>query len=368
MAISNSAFDGELTTTIAAWMNKELADLITGNNPAFLKMRERGNFKRGGHGTSYVESFYFPTLTGPQVEDIDNPYDEPEAQQTDGLTSFSFTRCEKEIDISVPLYSIEAQGPETEKYDVVQTATEINMAKFEENLNANFWAIPEGSTSGGSRTRLASIRTLINGGNASTTGAAVPPSLSTQDGLRAVVSATGATAVYTVGGINRAAAGASYICPNIYLSSDTLDMEILSIPYSQATRGADSPDLILVSPRLFDSITGFSTTGGASGGQFFGESKLAKLGYQAIRFRGADIVADHNVPTAGFLSTTTTALAYQAFYLNTKYMKMRYMSMKPEVRMVNDARPIKRWRARWSGQFTVRNPGRVQSVHANITP
>lgn len=350
-------------------MSKEFADCITGNNPAFLKMRERGNFKRGGHGTSYVESFYFPTLTGPQVEDIDNPYDEPEAQQTDGMTSFSFTRCEKEIDISVPLYTLEAQGPDTEKYEAVQTVTEINMAKFEENLNANFWAIPEGTYSAGSRKRLASIRTLINGGNATTTGGAVPASLTEQDGLRALVSASGATAVYTIGGINRAAVGASYICPNIRLTSETIDIEVLSHPYSAATRGADHPDLILVAPVLFDSIMGFSTFTGSNGGQMFGPSKLADIGYDAIRFRGADIVADHNVPTAGFLSTTTTALGYQAFYLNTKYIRMRYQSMKPEVRQVTGgAAPIKRWRARFTGQLTVRNPGRVQSIAANLVP
>lgn len=369
LAISNPNFDGEATFTIQSWLSKEFADLITGNNPVFMKMREEGQVKKGGAGTKYLEPFMYPTTTGPQVEDIDNPYDEVEAQMTTGFSSLEYVRCEKEIDISVPLYMLEAQGPDTEKMDIVQGVTEKNMIVFQENLNANFWGIPEGTLSAGARTRLASIRTFINGGNASTTdGSATPAALTEQTGLRAVVSATGATAVYTVGNVNRATAGAAYHTPSVFLTSDTMGIKVLSKPYSQATVGVDRPNLIVCHPNTFDSILGFATFAGASGGQFFeGESRMADLGFQAIKFRGADIVADHNCPTAGFLSTTTTALNYQIFYINTKYLRLRYSSMKPDVRMVYDARPIKRWRARWTGQLTARNLGRRHALHANIT-
>lgn len=367
IALSNASFDGEATFTIQAWLSKQFADLISGNNPAFMRMREAGQVKKGGHGTAYLEPIMFPSATGPQVEDIDNPYDEVEAQMTTGFSSLSFTRCEKEIDISVPIYMLEAQGDDTEKMDIVQGVTEANMIKFQENLNANFWTIPENTSSAGARTRLASLRTFINAGNASTTGALTPASLGTQDGLRAVVSASGATAVYTVGGVPRNAANASYHCSNVYIANETLTLQVLSEPYSQASRGNDTPDLILVHPATFDKIMYFSTVGGSSGGQFFTESRMAKLGYNAIAFRGADIVADHNVPTTGYISTTTTALGYHMYYLNTKYLMLRYQSMKPEVRLVQDPRPIKRWRARWTGQMTARDLGRVQALHANIT-
>ena len=368
MALSNPNFDGELSMTIAAWMAANFADMISGNNPAFMKMRAKGSFKKGGQGTKYAYPIMFPTLTGPQVEDISNPYDDVVAGMSDNRTMLEYIRCEKEIDISVPLYNMENQGSDTQKISLVESETKIAMAKFDENLNANFWAAPEGAQTVGTRTRLGSIRQFINAATAtSTDGGCTPSALPSQVGALGIVGATGTTAQYVVGGVNRNAAGAAYLNSNVFVTSDTLTIQILSKPYSATIRSKDHCDLILMHPDSFDKLMNLATLGGANGGKFFSESAMANLGYDAIRFRGADIVADQNVPTAGFKTATATALNYQIFYLNTEYLELKYTSMDPAIRQVPEARPIKRWRGRWTGQFCASNPGRLQALHANIT-
>ena len=362
-------FDSRLVTTINRWVNNNLADMITGNNPLFFRLREQGNIvKGGGHGGAFVEPLMTPNTTSPGVIGVSNPYAALTFADITNQGGSSWTVAEKLIPISVQQYEMNAQGSETAKVNLVESVMKIQMAQFNENLAADLFAAEQTTGAQGSRTSLASIRAILNAGTAATTDAgAIPSALTEQLGNRAVSGAASTNPNLTVGGINRAAAGNAYFCTPIINSADTLSIQTLSNVISLATRGADSPDLIVLPRGLYDKLMGLLSVGGGNGGQMFTNSKLADAGFQAIKFRNADVIFDDRCPTVTYLNNSAAAYANSVFALNTNYIKLRAVSMKPEIKEYPDPRPIHIWTGYWNGQITVSNLGRVHARHVNMS-
>jgi len=107
--------------------------------------------------------------------------------------------------------------------------------------------------------------------------------------------------------------------------------------------------------------------GGSNGGQLQNDSKLADIGFDALRFRGADIITDDYAPTAGFVSATSTARNYRIYAINTDHLELRMREKKPNWRQYPDPRPITRFVGTVMLQFVSDNLGRVHAVHGNIT-
>ena len=372
MALSNAQFDSRLAVTIPAWVSNNLADLITGNNPLWFRLREKGNVRKGGgHGGQFVETLMFPDLTGPQVLSITNAAAAFAAltfADTTNMTGAAYTVAEKLLPIAIQEYDLIAQGSDTEKISLIESVMKMSIAKFNEQLNADIWAAPETVGAQGTRGSLLSLQVLLNGGGALTTDLANPPAIPGQFGSTAVVSTTGANPNFVVGGINRNAAGAAYWCTPTIIAPQLVSITVLSNMISLASRGSDSPDLMIHHRDQYDKIMGLLVNGGTGGGQIYSQSKLADAGFNAVRFRGCDIVFDDRVPKTGFLNNSATALGYNAFAINTDYLHLRAVSMKPDIKEFPDPRALRIWSGYWSGQLTSGNAGRVHCRHANILP
>lgn len=371
MPLSNPSFDNRLTTTIALWVQNNLNDVFSSHIPFLYRLKEKGNMKfGGGHGGRFVEPLMFPKSGNPAPVGIANAtaaYTNLTFVETTNITSASYEVAEILLPISIQEYDLDAQGSETQKVDLMQSVMDSNMTGLTEYLNRLLWENEDVVGSVGSRASLLSIKSLINGGGATTTGGAIPAALPEQTGARGVVSTAGAVAQFTVGNINRNATEAAYWASPIFNTAQALSIQTLSALVTRATRGKDTPDLIILPLQLYDKLMGLLTNGGNSGGQMYGQSKMVEAGFEAIRFRNCDVIFDDGVPITSYTSGSTTALGMNVFCLNTKYIKLRAKSMKPTIKETPDSRAIRTWTARWLGQITSGNTGRVHSRHVNMS-
>lgn len=369
MALSNTNFDGTLATTAPGWIADTFEDMISSNNPFFAMLLEDGEGQVDELGQKAVHPFMFPSTTGPQTAGVVSGYDAVTKANTGGLTAAEYAWAEYYNVLAIEQLDIDKNSGKAQKVNLVKGVLKKGLLDFHEKLNADLWAYPENTNSAGARSQLCSIQTLINGGTSATTaGSATPLPRTLQTLARAVVVATGTSAVTTVGGVPRAAAGAAYWCPNVINTADSFSVNVLSAGNTAASRRKDKPNLIVVTNAVYDRIATLASVGGSSGGRIYSDSKLANLGFNAFRFGDADIITDDMIPEACFASGTATAKGHNIFWINMKYLSLQYKSLKPEVTPLTDDRPIKSWGVRWVGQVTSGNLGRVHTRHVNVTP
>jgi hypothetical protein len=127
-------------------------------------------------------------------------------------------------------------------------------------------------------------------------------------GLLAACSATPTTGTY--GGINRANAEGifwrnKFADTGADPSSSTIQGVMNTMWYS-LVRGTDKPDLVLVDSNVMGAFEASLTAN-----QRFTDGKAAKLGFDSLKFKTADVVMDGNCTTKG------------AFFLNTSYLHLR---------------------------------------------
>jgi hypothetical protein len=352
-------------------LDNNFEDLILANIPVFMMLRMNANMQAGGYGTSMVEPIMFPDASGggPQPQGVTDPYAEITQSAMTGESAANYILSEYLIPVSVPNYQLKQQGSMTTKVDLIEGTFQNAVARFTSKLAVDLWADPITAASIGSRSSLMSLLALYNAGTAATTGGGTPDALAEQVGNRGVCNASTETLQTTIGGIQRAAAGAAYWCTPIIRTADTFTMQILSNIYSRATRNKDTPDYGVTTGPLFDKIQSLATLGGGNGGRFFSESKLADLGYDAVRWRNMEIVFDDYVPTTCYLNGAATQYGQNFLAINTKKMKLRQTASKPTFRRVDDPRPLMVWTGEWYGQITCKNPGRAGNArHVNLTP
>lgn len=367
MALTNANFDGILSAVVGLWIGDKFADAITGHNEFFAFLKEQERVTTEGLGTKIVRAFRFPGTSGPAAAGVSDSYADLTHAAMQGLTGAEYTPAQYAMPVSVEEYDLEKQGSKTKKMNWVQAVIDQGFDIFNETLNADLWGAESGTSSAGARTKLASIRTLLNAGKGTTSSAGTPAALTEQIGNRAVSNADTVDAMTLVGGIQRNATNAAYWCTPVILSADTLNIQVLSSIYSKGVRGKNKPKLIVVHRNSFDKLMSLASLGGANGGQMFSQSKMADMGFEALRFRNAEIITDDGVPTASYLNNASTAYGYNIFMINTDFLELVTSSMKPKVKEVVDRRALKTWTVTWYGQLAASNLGRVHVRHANIT-
>lgn len=336
-----------------------------------MMLRMNSGMKSSGFGTSMVEPIQFPDASGggPQPQGVTDPYAAVTQSAMTGQSAANYILSEYLIPVSVPMYDLKQQGSETTKVDLIQGVFENAIARFTSKLAVDLWADPITAASIGSRSSLMSLLALYNAGTAATTGGGTPDAVAEQIGNRGVCNAASETLQTTIGGIQRAATGAAYWCTPIINAADTFTMQVLSSIYSRATRNKDVPDFGVTTSAIYDKIQALATTQGGNGGRFFSSSKLADLGYDAVRWRNMEIVFDDYTPLISYLNGSATAYNDNFLAINTKKLKLRQTASKPTFRRVDDPRPLMVWTGSWYGQITCKNPGRAGNCrHVNLTP
>jgi hypothetical protein len=377
MALTNAdaTRNGFSSAVRDAWLSANHMPLFTQHSPILKMFQQMGRIKPAGYGVVMREPLMVPVTTGPQLEGVTNAYADRAPQPMTGYTTAEYPLSEYIIDVSWQDYDDKRAGGDVEMVRW-QEAHFINAEKRSFNkILADFWAIEESPKSAGARDQIASIRTFINGGQTTGTtltsdGGAQPPALSEQSEL-AFVSASSASAITLVGGIERNAAGAAYWCPPIHLGgangSVAFSMLYLNDLYQLAYQGDEHPNLIIMPPALFSKLQNLMTVAGANGGQIYTGSKLGEAGFDAIRWRGCEIVTDRRCPTAGFNSGSSTAKLNNVFCLNMNHLTMRMDGKKPKFKDVPTNKPIQEHVGQWFMALTADHLGNVHSRGINYT-
>jgi hypothetical protein len=325
------------------WVNTKFANLFTSHKPLWYRLRANQNIVTGGLGIKALEPMIYPTTTGPALEGVTDPYTEMTPSATTGATNAEYTWCEKRLSVTIEELIMDQQGSDTMKINYLNDFVKnVSMKKFLEGLNSDLWrAETAAGSNGSSRQYLGSVRTYFNRG-LGTDGGAIPSALAEQTG------AAVGTGLTLVGNIDRATNGNAYHSTPIFhttVAAGAITLLKLNNVISLAVCDPDSPDLLVTTRGNFDEIMALIQQY-----QRYDSSALADAGFDAIRYRSCDVVFDQACPSANL------------FALNTNYIKLRCNSMQPVFTEKPDPhRTIFNWNARWVGQITSGNLGRVHA-------
>jgi hypothetical protein len=340
MAI-NASFTELSTTTLNLWGSKDFADAFSGHNPLWFRLREQGNIQTGGLGPQILEPLMYPSLAAPTPAGVSSGYTQITPTPTEGWGPATYSWAEKIMDVSVETLTLDYQGSETRKISYLDALKERSMIAFMEGLNSDLWRAPSGVGVGGNtRQYLGSVRAYFNRGGGSTP-ATTPAPLTEQVGAAVDSSIT------TVGGIDRSTLEGAYFCTPINSTSTaTPDLGDWQAMVSLATRNNDVPDLAITTRaeynRLAETLMNL---------QRYKPGSLSDAGFRnTLNFDGMDVYFDDNCP------------ANNAFFINSKYLKLRCDTMKPKFTYRHDPdRVIERWLMRLVCQLTSGHLGRVHS-------
>lgn len=344
------------TTTLNKWVAKNFADAFTGNNPFWYMLRKNSNIVTGGLGIKALEPTEYASPNGPQLEGVTDPYAEMTPSETDGWTNAEYAWCEKRLPVSIPELILDQQGSDTQKINYLDTVKDISIKKFMEGLNLDLWAA-EGAvgSAGNSRQRLGSIRTYLNRGGTSTGNqntTFVWTEQTYNGGTQPGGIAVGTTPITNVGGIERNSANGAFWCTPVLnpTVNTTMSLSGMNQAYNKTVRGDDHCDLIIMNSSGYGDFMSI-----LQGFQRYTKGGLADAGFDSFTFRGADVVMDDHCP------------ANTVLFVNTKYFKLRALSMAPKFELKPDPnRTITNWNARWVGQITSGHLGRVHCRAANL--
>ena len=306
----NTNYDTVLTTTLEQ-RSTTVQDNVTNNNAVYYKMAERGNIRpfTGGHKIieplSYAENTNAGWYSGADILTTG---------ATDELTAPEFTIKQLAVPVVITgLDEIKNSGS-AGVIDLVVSKVRVAEATMENRLDLGMYA--DGTGSGGKE--LTGL------------GAAVP-----------------ITVTNTYGNINRA------LAVNAWWKSRVTDtnaapaaatiLGLVNTEMYALTRGRDMPDLVAMDDVTYGVFEGVLQT-------FlrFTTSKMAELGFQAVRYKNAEVVLTTGIGGAGTAATT--------FFLNTKYIHLRPFSGRNIAPIDGGQRPFNQdVRAKtlaWAGNLT----------------
>jgi len=363
---------GFSTAVRDAWLSRNYMSLFTQRSPLWRMMAMSGRIQPSGYGVQMREPLMVPVDTGPQLQGQSNAYATIDAQPMTGFTQAEWLLSEYAINVSWQDYDMKRAGGKVEMVNWIQAIHENALERSDNKLMNDLWAAPEGPLTIGGRTQIMSLRTALNGGTTSTSGANILPVQASQ--IQApVVSATGATAQTTVGNIPRTATGAAYWCTplingSIYSPGATpLTVQILNDTMEEAIQENKSPKLCICPSGLFSKLQNLLTIGGSNGGLVFHEADTARFGFHHLYFRGMRIVVDRRCPTAGFISGTATAVNNHMFCINTDYLTLRMDGNRPKFKTVVEPKLIEEELGSMYLALTSRHLGNVHCVNYNLT-
>jgi hypothetical protein len=290
----NANYDSILTTTIES-RSRTIQDNVTNNNALYLKLSQRGNIRPFTGGRVIIEPLSYAENTNAGWYSGADIF-------TTGLTEeltapeFPFKQLVAPIVITGS-DEIKNSGP-AGLIDLLESKVKVAESTLENKLDLGMYADGTGSD-GKELTGLA---------------AAVP-----------------VTVTNTYGNINRALAASAYwksrvTDTNAAPAAATILAKV-NTEYYALTRNNDHPDLILM-----DDVTFGVFEGVLQGQQRWTQSKLADLGFDALKYKGADVVLTTGLGGNGPAATT--------FFLNTKYLHLRPFSGRNMVPLGDQHRPF----------------------------
>ncbi len=312
MAVPNLS---EIASTTIDHRSGEVADNIQKNNPALAYMEKNGNIKTADGGDTLVEELSFAENGNAAWY---SGMDALPVQQIDTVSAAQYNW--KQLAAAVVISGLDKRKNRGEEkiIDLLDARMEVAEGTLRNFVEEGIFS--DGTTYGGK----------------------------TITGFDAMIPTTPTTGTY--GGISRD----SYSFWQSQLQSDsgapssTTIQGRMNTLYAKCVRGADHPDLIILSQSYWAAFLASLQTL-----QRFVDTKKADLGFASQAYLGADVVLGGGI---GGFATDTLGTGY---FLNTKYMalkvhpEMRFNSLDPEKRfsMHQDAMVVL---IGWMGNLTCR--------------
>lgn len=265
----------ELVATNIRNRKKEFADNVTNNNPLLYRMEEKGNIVANGGGTSIVCEIMFAENATAGF------YSGSEILSTDYNDTLSAAEYDwKQASVQITANGLETRvinkGPE-KMIDLLNSRIDVGMASLKNTISASLYSDGTGS----SGKEIGGLQLLV--ADDPTTG--------------------------TVGGIN----SATYDFWRNKIDNTTMStanvQTRLNLMWLNLTRNNDKPDLIVGDSEAYQFYE-------ASLQQYqrFADSDMAAAGFNALKYKSADVVYDD----------TSDAAGDNRFYmLNTDYLKFQ---------------------------------------------
>ena len=378
MALNTTVINatGFMSAVIDLWLDHKHESLWLQRSPFYAMLAERGRIKGSGYGTMMREPVRVPTVTGPQLTGVTNPWTAVAFQPMTGFTWAQWPLSEYIIPVAWENYQAKQAGGATEMVNwieaILDQGHDIAMNKMMDDL----WVGPENANAVGIRSQIMSLPMALNGGGStSTDGGASPKAQASQVGQTPYTLTSGSTAVTTVGGLPRAATGAAYWStplvngmPYGNTGSTPTTTRVLNASYKQALQdGNQHPNLIIAPDQIEDSLQGLAQFAGTNGGTQFKPGGTLDLGYDYLQFRRARMIFDRRCPTAAFLSGGSTSVGNIVYFIDVDKFRFLMDGRKPTFKEVVDATPTKKQFGEWNVALTAKHLGNTHCVTMNLT-
>lgn len=355
------------TSTIESWFSRNMAVAIA-QRMAFLYLILRRQKGKGGsiedHGYKINMPFRHPTAQQPRAVAVqDGNTDIPAPVPIGGLTAYQWEPMLLMGNMGIPKYDDRAQGKETTRIKYYEFAMAQTLDAHVERLHQELFSPASTAGSNGTKERLTSVLTMINGGNNGAANANAGQGLPPTRPRQALAPIGGASDLVIIGGVNRNQPNGAYSCPIIYnpTTADAPSVNLLRKGYNETMDGTRHNDIILV-PRIL--YTYFDSVVESQQNREGNQSALAQIGYESIRYKKADIVCEDGIPSTDYLSATYNEI----LGLYTPALHLLYDSMEPKfTRKDIPRKPMKNWEFEQMIQFCTDNAGGVHWRHGKVS-
>lgn len=285
MASPNSTFT-ELVTTTMRHHKKKVVDNVTKNNALLSLMKERGNIKTDAAGgyeiaipLSYAENSTYQRYSG---------YDTLNIGASDVLSAAKYDWAQVALHVTASGREVKINNSQERMINLVKSRVDVAMATAANNMSIDIYS------DGALTNQIAGLANIIQNDGTGTVGGIVSGTYTFWKNKFTEVTGTGATFATL-----KAAMNAEWLLQ---------------------TRGADKPDLIVMSHDFYALYEG-----GLQDLQRYADAKMASAGFEALKYKSASVIFDDN---SNFGTT-----AEKAYFLNTKYL---YLMEHPEARWTED--------------------------------
>lgn len=284
MASPNSTFT-ELVATTHRHHKRKFTDNVTKHNALLTLMKERGNIKTDAAGgteivlpITHAENNTYQRFNGLDALNIG---------QSDVITAVKFDWQQAAIHVISSGREIKINNSEERLISLAKTRLDVAYATAANNMSIDIYS------DGALANQIGGLKHLI-----------------TADGTGTVGGIVSGTYTFWKNKFKEATGNAAFA---------TLKADMLAL-WLTLNRGADKPDLLVATHDLFAMYEG-----GLTELVRYQDAKMANLGFEALKYKGASMIFDDN---ANF--GTTDELMY---FLNTKHL---YLMEHPDARWTED--------------------------------
>lgn len=354
----NASFDSVNSATINRWMKSNYTYTAAARKPLMYMLLKMEKVTKG-HGYGYFYPVRIPVATGPKLTPVADGYlSLPTSTPMGGYSGFNYVPAMFNYKFGIEIYDEAAQGSETEKINYKERDLKQAVQQIYAGYQSQLWAAEGNAGSNGtSRSSLCSWRVLLNGGGSSSSAGGIEDAKPQQK-----VAAVGTTPLTNLAGVERNGPGGWYEVPNMYTTAESFSIATLGRMHIATTHDNQAANYCMVPEKVYNFID--QDAYGKQRGSF-GDSELAKLGYQALRWKNMEIVIDDGVPSIDKGST------YNEIYMvNLDFVEWRYSnSFIPNFKEIPNVgqNALQEYQTWMIGQLCMADTGRDHATHRAIT-